>query len=97
MLIRRGSRCAEHARAFQARQNAKRFAGSGSGWKWEIIRRQVIRRDGGVCQQSDEGGCNGPLEVDHIVEIQHGGGDELENLRTLCRRHHARKRAATNV
>jgi hypothetical protein len=29
-------------------------------------------------------------EVDHIVPISEGGGDELANLRTLCRRCHAR-------
>lgn len=32
-------------------------------------------------------------EIDHIVPIAEGGGDELSNLRTLCRKCHTRETA----
>jgi hypothetical protein len=33
------------------------------------------------------------LDVHHKVPVVHGGGDDLENLTTLCRRHHVRHHA----
>jgi 5-methylcytosine-specific restriction enzyme A len=61
---------------------------------WRQVRRQVWRRDQGRCQ--------GPYcrdtrmwslllkqaHIDHHVPITRGGTNQLENLRTLCRRCH---------
>jgi 5-methylcytosine-specific restriction protein A len=59
---------------------------------WRTIRRQVWERDGGRCR--------GPYcrdappisleaaQIDHRVPLSHGGTNELDNLRTLCRRCH---------
>ncbi len=51
------------------------------------VRWRVLERDGrrcGVCGRTGlERGVR--LEVDHIVPVAAGGGDEEENLRTLCR------------
>jgi 5-methylcytosine-specific restriction protein A len=75
-----GQHCAAHARA--------PFEGAGlpmpPGWK--ARRRMVLARDRHVCLL-----CGGRArEVDHIVPRAHGGGDELSNLRSLCRACHRR-------
>lgn len=61
----------------------------------EIVRREVLRRDGGQCQWE---GCGWPvgfpvsdkrfLEVHHIVHHAEGGPNTTENLVTLCNIHH---------
>jgi hypothetical protein len=52
----------------------------------------VFRRDGYACVE-----CNSRdnLTVDHIKPVVQGGGDELENLQTLCKRCNSRKGAKT--
>lgn len=59
---------------------------------WQQIRRLVWERDGGCCQGPY---CRDaspiPLEVahiDHRIPLARGGTNELNNLRTLCRRCH---------
>jgi 5-methylcytosine-specific restriction endonuclease McrA len=47
---------------------------------WSEIRERIIRRD----KQCTRCGDVLKLEVDHIVEVQHGGLPVDENLRTLC-------------
>lgn len=50
------------------------------------LRWRVLVRDGQkcvVCGASRSEGAR--LEVDHIVPVSRGGGDEMENLRALCR------------
>lgn len=32
-----------------------------------------------------------PLEIDHIVPVSEGGGNEIENLQWLCRYHNRQK------
>jgi len=47
------------------------------------------------------GKCNNQLnawfEVDHKVRLEHGGGNEVENLVALCRDCHGRKTAMENM
>jgi len=43
------------------------------------------------CAWAYKGGCDGPLEADHIVPRSKGGQSTKENLRPLCR-HHNRSR-----
>lgn len=61
---------------------------------WQQKRQQVWQRDEGRCQGPY---CENtlpfslPLErtqIDHIMELSCGGSNELNNLRTLCRRCH---------
>jgi 5-methylcytosine-specific restriction endonuclease McrA len=61
--------------------------------EWQTLRRQVWERDDGRCQGPY---CRDaaplPLEaahIDHRVPLSRGGTNELDNLRTLCRRCHA--------
>ena len=53
--------------------------------EWERVRRQALERDGHRCREC---GKPGRLEVHHLLHLQSGGTNELENLRTLCRSCH---------
>lgn len=60
---------------------------------WPTIRRRIIRRDGGRCTAiyTDGRRCAGTdVEVDHITP---GDDHTDDNLRCLCKWHHARKSA----
>lgn len=58
------------------------------GHRWRILRRCVLDRDGHACVQC---GARSRLEVDHIVPVESGGSDHIENLQTLCRSCHITK------
>jgi len=61
---------------------------------WSTRRVRVLRRDGYKCQARDSLGvlCGAPAnQADHI---EPGDDHSLENLRALCRWHHARKSSA---
>ena len=64
----------------------------GYGAAWRKIRKQVFRRDRGLCQEHFR---NDKLkigtEVDHIVPKSKGGTDELFNLQLLCSECHRLK------
>jgi hypothetical protein len=53
------------------------------------LRRALLLRDGDRCQYP---GCNakGYVDAHHVKHWAHGGETKLENLVTLCRRHHVR-------
>lgn len=56
------------------------------------IRHQIQLRDGGRCSHVDPNGslCENRrwLDVHHVLERSQGGGNDLENLVTLCAPHH---------
>jgi len=54
---------------------------------WRRLRLAALSRDGWRCQRC---GNPGRLEVHHRVEANRGGGDDLENLVTVCRGCHLR-------
>jgi 5-methylcytosine-specific restriction endonuclease McrA len=62
-----------------------------SGWKWSRIAATIRQRDR-ACRWC---GTTLNLDVDHVVEVRHGGTDDLSNLVALCADCHARKTAAT--
>lgn len=49
---------------------------------WEVLSRQIMRRDGYRCQAAC--GCTVPLSVHHIIPRDVGGSDDPANLITLC-------------
>ena len=55
------------------------------------VKRYILQRDGEQCQYVSLDGrkCESrhQLELDHIKPVRHGGGNEPQNLRILCRRH----------
>jgi len=58
--------------------------GNSRGWAWsKTIVPTVLARDGHRCVLC--GNAQGPLDVDHIVQVAHGGTDALTNLRSVCR------------
>ncbi len=54
-----------------------------------LLRMKVFQRDQGICAQC--GLYDPKWEADHCVEFWEGGKDVLENMQTLCRRHHLDK------
>ena len=56
----------------------------------DAISLALIDRDGYVCALP---GCDKvvDLAIDHMVPMSRGGGDELSNLRFLCKRHNSAK------
>ena len=63
-------------------------------WLWRTIRREVWQRDRGCCVRCVFEGAPQPevllrqAHIDHILPLSKGGNNTLENLRTLCRKHH---------
>ena len=62
---------------------------SSRGRRWGRLRQQVLTEEP-TCRECGE---TEDLEVDHIVPTSRGGGDERENLQTLCWQHNAEKGA----
>jgi 5-methylcytosine-specific restriction endonuclease McrA len=65
------SRCPEH--------RTKKRNGSTSAWR--KVRAKVIERDKGICSYCGDPGSN---EVDHVVPLDAGGTDDMENLVCAC-------------
>ena len=61
----------------------------GSGKAWERRREQALRRDRRLCQPClRRGRITAAEHVHHVVSKADGGGDELENLESVCARCH---------
>lgn len=58
--------------------------------QWKRIRAAVRRRDGNRCVHC---GAEQGLSVHHVVPARLGGTDDMSNLVTVCRAHHARLEA----
>ena len=48
------------------------------------LRHEVFVRDGYRCLECGASNQDTSLEVDHIIPVNQGGTDELNNLQTLC-------------
>ena len=57
----------------------------------------MLARDGFTCQACGAGGKGTKLEVHHRLSRWSGGGDEFDNLTTLCKDCHQRQRHPRNV
>ena len=56
------------------------------GGRWDVFRRAMIRRSGGVCERC---GIHGRLEMHHMTPLSDGGACyDPENVEVLCRRCH---------
>ena len=64
------------------------------GRRWLTLRAQVLSAEPrcSICLQ--QGRLRAATEVDHIVPLHQGGGDERSNLQPLCHDCHADKSAA---
>ena len=62
-----------------------------TGYTWQKIRRAVMARDRYQCQLC---GCVSMAhEVDHVVPLEQGGANEMDNLRLTCVECHKAKTA----
>ena len=66
------------------------IGGEDYGIDWDVIRAEILSRDGYQCQESD-GYCSGVLQVHHITPLTKGGTNQAHNLITLCFFHHSMK------
>ena len=55
------------------------------------IRERVMQRDNYLCQSCLPDRVTVATDVDHIVPLHLGGGDNEENLQSLCRECHDEK------
>ena len=56
-----------------------------SGHAWAKIRHRILRRDFGLCQPCKrEGRLTLAQQVDHIIPVSKSGGDEDDNLQSIC-------------
>lgn len=62
-----------------------------SPYKWKKRVAQVMERDGHKCRMC--GTSRGLADVHHIIKRSQGGGDDMDNLITLCRRCHNKQHA----
>lgn len=70
--------------------------GRGRGPGWAKRRLEILKRDAWLCQCKDCRQRAVPLpahEVDHIVPLAEGGGDEHSNLQAINKRCHRKKTA----
>ena len=56
------------------------------------LRFYVFKRDHGICARCSI--FDPKWEADHVLPLSLGGRDALDNLETLCRRHHSEKTVA---
>ncbi len=97
-----GPRCSDHEEAHRTRrdQRDRRLRGSsterGYDRKWRRVRRWYAIRHP-LCEECEDEGKTVPMDdVDHIVPFTDKSDPkrlDTNNLRSLCRNHHARKTA----
>lgn len=58
--------------------------------EWFAMRQAVLLRDEYTCRVCGKVITSMP-QVDHIVPRRDGGADTMDNLQTLCPRHHSQK------
>jgi 5-methylcytosine-specific restriction protein A len=61
----------------------------GSTRRWRLLRQYVFAEQSGLC--AVDGCVELCVELDHIVGVARGGGDERSNVQGLCVEHHAEK------
>ena len=57
---------------------------------WDNLRDMILTRDNHQCTEQN-GYCDGPLQIHHIVPLSKGGPNDPHNLTTLCVYHHSLK------
>jgi len=68
---------------------------SSKGTAWEKVRKQVLERDGYMCQLQ-YGDCEGEANtVDHVIAKANGGTDTMDNLVAACRKCNGKKQDKT--
>lgn len=102
LTIEQHGYCVAHAGLAIGWRETNRVKGDadarGYGYRWKIIRAQVMRRDNHLCQVCIANGVMTPATaVDHIVNKADGGTDEPSNLQAICDPCHEVKTAAEAI
>lgn len=58
---------------------------------WKERRKAILIRDAYTCRVCGRVVSGADAQVDHVLPLEDGGTDAMENLQTLCRADHARK------
>lgn len=77
-----------------AKANVLRHTSRGA---WDALRARILRRDNGLCRCAEcrrTGAIKLAHQVDHIIPVIEGGGDNEENLQAINRDCHKAKSAA---
>ncbi len=85
--------CEEHQNTLRKYYDSQRGNSTqrGYGSRWQRIRATVLAQEP-LCRHCAERGEIVPAqEVDHIKPLARGGGNDRENLQSLCSRCHALK------
>ena len=61
--------------------------------EWKKISNEVFKRDNNTCFYCGRSDCK--MEIDHLLPVSRGGGDDISNLVTSCRRCNAQKHDRT--
>ena len=97
-IVTEGAWCLRHAQEIARQYEGTRpsAARRGYGRDWRRLRALYLRRNPLCCDPwGDHGGR--PVvaaEVDHILPIRQGGGNDWDNLQALCKACHSKKTAA---
>lgn len=62
------------------------------GYNHQLIAKQVVKN--ASCAMAHLGGCEGPLQADHIIPLSLGGTTDPTNYQALCQRHNIAKGGA---
>lgn len=91
-IVPNGKRCPDHKSGWQTSprtQSSRRT--SAAGWKQQ--RAKALQRDGHMCQIRGPRCTVTATEVDHIVSVADGGGEDLSSLQSVCHNCHSAKTA----
>lgn len=60
--------------------------------EYRANREQALQRDGWRCVRCGRGIADGVrVEVDHVIALSSGGGNDIDNLQVMCEMHHRDK------
>ena len=100
-LVHGGSLCSKHRSNGKKKSNFSRELSRhqrGYGTIWDKLRKVILARDCGLCQECLRNGVVTPGNiVDHIQSKSEGGSDDPENLRVICKRCHDLKTATESA
>lgn len=86
-LARDGAYCPEHS---YEREDQRTSAQLGYDYRWQRIRRAMLRREPLCRECKRQGKTTAATEVHHIVPLSKGGGNEASNLMPICHKCHAK-------
>lgn len=87
-------RCDKHGKANQRFSRLRRDPKQGARYRtarWGRLRKMVGSRDNWICRMCGETRPERSMHCDHIVPVEEGGDDAMDNLQTLCAPCHSKK------